>query len=316
MSLHAHVLILKTNNDEIRKCTYFTALDNCDQDLVDTLCITDHVLCEMKKDVPDLQTLYRKSYNADCYAGNSVAEIEYSLCKKYDTNLLRHDYNEPQCGKDQADRDSAVAKKFLNAYIHSGNDCSSANDIQKGILHNGGSNNLTVSVAETDKLASQMSQSKIRNIHSYHSVSFNERCVTFWQYFQCGNGKNVDYSELTFKSGLIALVPFKSSIQQTGTFSSKKHLDRDSCNLYFCTKTRCIDTFSSQEELEMYLLQGTHSFASKTTSMDIVKNDFAELVHQGSHKITGSIDQPTSSGSAERTILLNKFEKHGWALPK
>ena len=42
----------------------------------------------------------------------SVAEIEYSLCKKHDINLLRHDYNEPQCGKDQADRDSAVAKKF------------------------------------------------------------------------------------------------------------------------------------------------------------------------------------------------------------
>ena len=38
MSLHVDVLILKTNNDEIRKCTYFTTLDNCDQDIVDTLC--------------------------------------------------------------------------------------------------------------------------------------------------------------------------------------------------------------------------------------------------------------------------------------
>ena len=68
---------------------------------------------------------------AGCYARNSVAKIEYSLCKKYDINLLQHDYNEPRCGKDQANRDSAVAKKFLNAYIHSGNDCSSAYDIQK-----------------------------------------------------------------------------------------------------------------------------------------------------------------------------------------
>ena len=30
MSLHVDVLILKTNNDEIRKYTYFTTLDNCD----------------------------------------------------------------------------------------------------------------------------------------------------------------------------------------------------------------------------------------------------------------------------------------------
>ena len=169
MSLHVDVLILKTDNDEIRKCTYFTALGNYDQDL-DTFCITDHVLCETKKDSPDLQTLNRKSDNAGCYAGNSVAGIEYSLCKKNEKNLLRHDYNEPQCGKYKADRDTAVAKKFLNAYIHSGNDCSSVYDIQKGILHNGGANNVKVSVAETDKSASQMSESKIRNIHSYHFI--------------------------------------------------------------------------------------------------------------------------------------------------
>ena len=166
MFLHIDVLILKTNN-EIRKCTYFTALGNCDQNVVDTLCITDHVLCEMKKEFPNLQTLYQKSDNVGCYAGNSVGEIECFLCKKYDINLLRHDYNEPQCGKDKANRDSAVAKKFLSAYIHSGNDCSSAYDIQKGILHNGGQNNVKVSVAEIDKLASQMSKLKTRKIHSY-----------------------------------------------------------------------------------------------------------------------------------------------------
>ena len=59
----------------------------------------------------------------------------------------------------------------------------------------------------------------------------------------------------------------------------------------------------------MHLLQDTDTFASKTTSMDIVKNHFAELVHQGFHKITGSINQPSSYDSAERTVLLNEFEK-------
>ena len=53
----------------------------------------------------------------------------------------------------------------------------------------------------------------------------------------------------------------------------------------------------------MHLLQDTDTFASKTTSMDIVKNHFAELVHQGSHKITGSIKQPSSSSSKERTVF-------------
>ena len=50
--------------------------------------------------------------------------------------------------------------------------------------------------------------------------------------------------------------------------------------------------------------------------MNIVKNNFAELVDQGSHKTTGSIDQRSNSGLAERTIILNEFEKQGWTLPK
>ena len=40
------------------------------------------------------------------------------------------------------------------------------------------------------------------------------------------------------------------------------------------------------------------------------------FLYQGSHKIIGAMNQPSSSGSAERTILLNQFEKQGWALPK
>ena len=85
--------------------------------------------------------------------------------------------------------ETVLLLKLLNAYIHSGNDYSSAYDTQKGILHNGSPNNVKVSVAEIDKSAAQMSESKVRNIHSYHSVSFNERSMTFWQYFQCENGK-------------------------------------------------------------------------------------------------------------------------------
>ena len=42
-------------------------------------------------------------------------------------------------------------ERILNAYIHSGNDCSSAYGIQKGMLDNGGPNNVKVSVAEIDK---------------------------------------------------------------------------------------------------------------------------------------------------------------------
>ena len=93
---------------------YLTSVYRSDQDVVETLCVLDHVLAQMKTDYPNLKGLYHKSDNASCYAGNSCAEVEYLLCKEHNINLRRHDYNEPQKGKDQADRESAVTKKYMN----------------------------------------------------------------------------------------------------------------------------------------------------------------------------------------------------------
>ena len=122
MSLHVDVLLMKNENGELVKQTYFSALDRCSQDVVDTLCISENVIKRMKTDFPSLEYLYRKSDNAGCYAGNGVAENEYHISLKNGTMLLRHDYNEPQMGKDQC------------AFVHDGNDCLSDEHIKKGIL--------------------------------------------------------------------------------------------------------------------------------------------------------------------------------------
>ena len=110
MSLHVDVLFQKDEDGQLRKDVYFTSVYRNDQDVVETLCVLDHVLAQMKTGYPNLEGLYRKSDNASCYAGNSCAEVEYLLCKEHNINLHRHDYNEPQKGNNQADRESAVAK--------------------------------------------------------------------------------------------------------------------------------------------------------------------------------------------------------------
>ena len=86
------------------KYAYLNALNNCDQDVIDTLCIIDCVNQETRKDFPDIRMLYQKSDNAGCYAGNLLSFAQY-------------DYYEPQCEKDQADRDSAVNKKALTCVL-------------------------------------------------------------------------------------------------------------------------------------------------------------------------------------------------------
>ena len=65
--------------------------------------------------------------------------------------LERHDFNEPQCGKDQCDRESAIAKKLMRTYVDEGNNILDANDIKEAILYKSGVPNSKVSVIEIGK---------------------------------------------------------------------------------------------------------------------------------------------------------------------
>ena len=60
---------------------YFTSVYRSDQDVVETLCVIDNVLAQMKTDYPNLKGLYRKSDNANCYADNSCAEVEHHYAR-------------------------------------------------------------------------------------------------------------------------------------------------------------------------------------------------------------------------------------------
>ena len=168
MSVHVDVLLTKAvASSELMKSMYFTTIYRCDQDVIDTLCVAEHVLKEIQKDHTNIKQLFRKTDNAGCYSGNSVAEIEYSICRQNGFTLLRHDYNKPQKGKDQADRESAVAKKYMNGYLNSGHSIITAEDIKKGILYLGGPADTKVSVIEINKNDCHIVHSKIPNIRSF-----------------------------------------------------------------------------------------------------------------------------------------------------
>ena len=63
-------------------------------------------------------------------------ESMYNLCRKKGIKLLRYDFNEPCCGKDQCDRESAAAKTILRSYVDAGNDLLTAEHLHES-LHYG-----------------------------------------------------------------------------------------------------------------------------------------------------------------------------------
>ena len=87
---------------DLVKQTYFSGLDRCSQDVVDT-CVSEKVIKQMKTDFRSLEYLYRKS-NAGSCTGNSVSENGYFICLNKSITLFYHYYIDPQIGKDLCDK--------------------------------------------------------------------------------------------------------------------------------------------------------------------------------------------------------------------
>ena len=105
-----------------------TAATQYDQGMSEILGIADLVLGEFKKEHPYVIKIYGKSDNAGSFHGNFGAETLYKIHKSKGVKLVQYDYNEPCCGKDQCDQESAVPKNLIRSFV---DDVISANHIFK-----------------------------------------------------------------------------------------------------------------------------------------------------------------------------------------
>ena len=171
MSMHIDVFFLK-ENDHLKKHVYLTVIYHCDQGISSVISIADSVLDQFHKDEPGVVKLFTKSDNANCYHGNYSAESMYVLCKSKNLQLLRYDFNEPCCGKDQCDRESASTKTIIRSYVDAGNDLVTAEDVGKAVKYGYGVKDGMISVSRIEN--AELSGPKIPNISYYHSYKFED----------------------------------------------------------------------------------------------------------------------------------------------
>ena len=189
---------------EIEKSTYFTTAYRFDQDVKDTLSLGKHVIKAFKSDHPAVVKVYSKCDNASSYHGNFYPESLYHFCKQNGIILRQLDYNEPQKGKDQCDRESAVARSMMGCFVDEGNYILTAEDIYKALV-NSKMKNTKVSVASFQKNECD----KIVNISNYHSTEFTREGMKLWRHYEIGSGNFQLFSKnKSFQSGLKVVTHF------------------------------------------------------------------------------------------------------------
>ena len=206
---------------------------------------------------------------------------------------MHYDYNEPCCGKDQCDRESAAAKTILRSYVDSGNDLLTAEDLHKSLHYGYGMKNSQVAVAEINPKDVVLEGPKIPNINNYHSFEFHENHMKMWRYYQIGSGKIQEYSKvLTVKPAAKILLPYSNtdgSIQRKSGKQKKGREDRQLCTHFFCPEVGCTESFERNEHLEEHMLSGSHSIAKESSSMDTVRKSFVARM-----KATTEVQNPAA----------------------
>ena len=320
MSLHVDVFFLK-KNEVLYKHVYLTAIYRCDQNTSSVISLSEKVIDEFKKDEPEVTTLYTKSDNAGCYHGNFSAESMYEMCKKKDLTLLRYDFNEPCCGKDQCDRECAAGKNIIRSYIDSGNDLTTAEDIYTALHYGNGLKNAKVGVAEITDVP--LKGKKIPNISNYHSIAFHEDHMTLWRYYDIGEGVTQPYSGISVEPTITMLKEYHSTDKRPGDNIMKmtdKRDDRKLCTLQFCQEIGCSSSFETTNELMEHELSGIHHVPKDVSRMDLVKKLFVGKMkgtHQSHTQNLGAVESEVVENDTVTNDLYTRFfGQKGWALPK
>ena len=314
MSMHIDVFISQ-HDGKLKKHVYVSLIYRCEQGTSSIISIADAVLDQFQEDEPAINKLLAKFDNAGCYHGNYSAEGIYGLCKKKNIELRNYDYNEPQCGKDQCDRESTAAKTIIRSYVDAGNDIVTAED---ALHYDYGLKNAKVSMVKIEN--SLLKGPKISKISDYHSIEFLNDHMKLWRYYGIGEGIEQPYNNLDVQPCVEIVKSFNSTDKHPGGAPSaekKRRKDRDLCTLFFCNAVGCCASFCSKNELEEHTFIGQHGRANERSSFDTVRNVFVNKMKSLSQVHTCPF-LTTSQVTAAQPVdneFSTIFKNVGWALP-
>ena len=277
ISLHTDVLFYMDNDHTLKKLIYFAAIDRCPQDMPLVLCIFEHVIGQIKTDLPNLTTLYTRSDNAGCYAGTAVIISRQAICANADICLKRTDFSEPQRGRDQADRDIAVAKACLKAYTNRGGNLMNAKSIKEAL--DGSFSNFSgpkTSVIAVDESKCILPKMKIEGITKYHSVAFNTKSITFWKCFDIGSGKTKKLTDYKCTLSSTVIQSFSGTQKTKREFLMKSRL---SSAIFFCSVNSCSATFDNEEGLMEHEQKAEHVYTNDCSLSTIDRARYIYIEH-------------------------------------
>jgi hypothetical protein len=313
ISLHVDVVLTKPKNTtSIEAFSYVTAINDTPQNGTAVLCCFENLLTDLVKSFEGKNKICLRSDNAGCYHSESVILAKREIAQKFGLQVTAYHFCEPQRGKDQADRVSAIVKSRLRSAVDAGANATTAEEIHENLLSNGGLRNVKVAVLEIEDNCTIDCNKTHKNFGAIHSIVFEHNAYRCWRYYEVGAGKVWEYPEVSVSLKYRATKEFANDFPR-GIGHAKKHSTlRDvSMPLKLCPEVECTETFTSEEDLESHLKSGEHT-TSSLSWCDIVRTT---IIRQSIVGRKPSITTPHKATLPAENEEAHSLERQGWALP-
>lgn len=318
-----HISVAFRKRDEqIELLTFCHIFKSCTQDSSAVLAVMANVIEQLKSTMPRMDTVFYRQDNAGCYHCGASIICASIIGHQQGVAIRRLDFSDAQGGKGACDRKAATIKVHMRAYLNSGHDIESAEQMYDAMTSSGGIPSLSVTLCDC-VTAAQAGPYKIDGVSFLSNIAYTTEGIRVWRAYNIGPGKLIPGVEVN-TAKLPALEVNKSHpstftvVTQRHTSTSTEGFQDNATNevgaesttsLFACPEEGCAKTFLRHSSLLRHLDCGKHQLVlERETLFDKAALEYQhQLEGHGGATLEPVLSAPISSTGTQYLTM-------GWAL--
>lgn len=305
---------------------------SCSQDSIAVLAVMEDVIKHLKDAMPGLKSISFRQDNAGCYH-SAVTILGLQQLASQHNVAVRMDFSDPQGGKGACDRKAATVKSHMRAFLNSGNDIETAEQMKTAIESDGGIRGVRVILCALD-CPQQVSKFKWEGVSFVNNIVYEKNGMKVWRAYGIGNGKCLPWSDFEdldkFSLPHIKVIKDASHPKEPfGPIKARKSTEGSSASalpdpeyedsdleehdspggLFVCPEEGCIKAFQRYSSFQNHLDVGKHKYVlERETFLDKAMVQYAEKLEQGASSLESPLFESASTTPAVAPL------SQGWAL--
>ena len=257
-------------DEQIELLTFCHIFKSCTQDSSAVLAVMANIIEQLKSTMPRMDTVFYRQDNAGCYHCGASIVCASIIGHQEGVAIRRLDFSDAQGGKEACDRKAATIKVHMRAYLNSGHDIDSADQMYNAMTSSGVIPSLSVTLCDC-VTAAQPDPYKIDGVSFLSNIAYTSEGIRVWRAYNIGPGMLIPGAEVT--SAKLPALEVNKSHPSTFTVVTQRHTSRlteglqgdatneveaKSTSLFACPEEDCAKTFLRHSSLFRHLDCGKH----------------------------------------------------------